>query len=151
MNIIIVGYQKVFKHMQYSIQFFIKVGLSPSKKKFFASMIALQKWWKMFISSLKLFSFSRYLNFCRLFGHVEKTAWLKNKVNYEIHDVTAWLTNYNTHISQYLPNQRQPDNKIWSVNRILQEKYFTSKIMQKMRQGDYSVTSFCFLKKSYIR
>ena len=29
----------------------------------------------------------------------------KDKVNFEIHDVTAWLTsNYNTHIAQYLPN-----------------------------------------------
>ena len=36
------------------------------KKNFlFVSMITLQKWWKMlFNSSLKLFSFSRYLNFC---------------------------------------------------------------------------------------
>ena len=44
-----------------------KVRLSPSKKKFllFTSMIALQKCSKMlFISSQKLFSFSRYLNFC---------------------------------------------------------------------------------------
>ena len=49
---------------------------------------------------LKIFEFLSWL-----FGHVEKTAWLKNKFNYEIHDVTAWLTNnYNTHISQYVPN-----------------------------------------------
>ena len=43
----------------------------------------------------------------------------KEKVNFEIHDFTAWLTNNcNTHIPQYLPNQRQPDNEMWSVNRI---------------------------------
>ena len=36
------------------------------------------KWWKMLISSSKLFSFSRYLHFCLDFiGHVEKTAWLQ--------------------------------------------------------------------------
>ena len=34
------------------------------QKKLFVSMIAIQKWWKMlFISSYKLFSFSKYLNF----------------------------------------------------------------------------------------
>ena len=43
-----------------------KVGLSPSQQTFlFSSMIDLQKWWKMlFISSLKLLPFSRYLDFC---------------------------------------------------------------------------------------
>ena len=45
----------------------------------------------------------------------------------------AWLTNnYYTHIVQYL----QSDNEIWLVNRIQQHKYFTSKIMQKMRRED---------------
>ena len=29
----------------------------------------------------------------------------KDKVNFEVYDVTAWLTkNYNTHIAQYLTN-----------------------------------------------
>ena len=54
-----------------------------------------------------------------------------------MYDVTAWLTNNcNTHIAQYLPKERQPDNEIWSVNRTSQEKYFVSKIMQKMKLGD---------------
>ena len=49
---------------------------------------------------LKMFKFSSWL-----FGHVEKTAWLERKDNFEIYDVTAWLTmNYNTHITQYLTN-----------------------------------------------
>ena len=43
---------------------------------------------------------------------------------------------YNTHIAQYLTKERLPHNTFWSVNRILQEKYFSSKVMQKMRQGD---------------
>ena len=42
----------------------------------------------------------------------------------------------NTHVAQYLTNQRQPDNEIWSVNRISQEKYFSLKIMQKTSQGN---------------
>ena len=38
-----------------------------------------------------------------LFGHVEKTARLEDKVIFKIHDVTAWLANNNnTHIDQYL-------------------------------------------------
>ena len=28
------------------------------------------------------------------------------------------------------------ENEIWSVNRIKQERYFSSKIMKKVRQGD---------------
>ena len=52
----------------------------------------------LFISFLKLFLFSKYLNFC-----LDKDK--KDKVNFEIYDVTASLTsNYNTHIAQYLPN-----------------------------------------------
>ena len=49
---------------------------------------------------LKIFKFLSWL-----FGHAEKTAWLERQVNFEISDVTAWLTkNYNTHIAQYLTN-----------------------------------------------
>ena len=55
----------------------------------------------------------------------------KDKVSFKIYDVTSWLTNnYNTHIDHYLVKQKQPDNEIWSVNRIYQEKYFSSKIME---------------------
>ena len=48
-----------------TLRFLLKVRLSPTTFFLFASMIAIQKWWKMlFISSWKLFSFSRYSNFC---------------------------------------------------------------------------------------
>ena len=61
----------------------------------------------------------------------------KDNVNFKIHDVTTWLTNNcNTYIAQYLTRQKQPDNETWSVNRLQQEKYFSSEIMQKMRPGD---------------
>ena len=58
----------------------------------------------LFISSSELFLFSRYLNLtfwsCR-----EKGLIKKGEVNFEIHDLTAWLTNnHNTHIAQYLTN-----------------------------------------------
>ena len=38
-----------------------------------------------------------------LFGHVQKRLDYKDKINFEIYDVTAWLTNNcNAHIVQYL-------------------------------------------------
>ena len=57
-----------------------EVGLSPSNNFFlFASMIALQKWWKVLfyfilkaLFVLKIFKFLSWL-----FGYVEKTAWLE--------------------------------------------------------------------------
>ena len=62
---------------------------------------------------LMLFKFLSWL-----FGHVGKTAWLKDKVDFEIHDVTTWLKNKcNTHFAQYIKKQRQTDNEIWWVNR----------------------------------
>ena len=42
----------------------------------------------------------------------------------------------------------QPDNEIWAVNRIQQEKYFSLEIMQKMWQKDWFQTSFCFFFKA---
>ena len=49
----------------------------------------------------------------------EKRLDEKDKVNFEIHDATTRFTNIcNTHIAQYLPKQRQPDNEIWTFNRI---------------------------------
>ena len=40
-----------------------------------------------------------------------------------------------THVAQYLTKQRQPENDSWLVNRIKQEKCFSSKIMQKFEAG----------------
>ena len=35
-----------------------------------------------------------------LFGHVEKAAYYKDRVNFKVHDITTWLTNNcNTHIA----------------------------------------------------
>ena len=51
-------------------------------------------------------AFSRYLNFCLDFcGMQKKRLDQKDKGNFEMYDVTAWLTkNYNTYIAQYLTN-----------------------------------------------
>ena len=40
-----------------------------------------------------------------LFGHAEKSLDYKDKANFEIHGVMAWLTkNWNRRITQYLMN-----------------------------------------------
>ena len=91
-----------------------------------------------FYSILKALFVLKILKFLSWhFCHVEKTAWVERRhsmtpLEYE---ATAWLSkNYNTHIARYLTNRIKPANEIWSVNRISQEKCFSSKIMQKMRQ-----------------
>ena len=57
-----------------------------------------------FISSEKLFSFLRYLQFCPdFFGYIGKRLDKKAKVNLEIYDVTnCKIKNYNKHIARYL-------------------------------------------------
>ena len=87
----------------------------------------------LFISSQKLFSFSRNLLLVLTFWACKTNSL----INFEIYDVTARLTmNFNTYAAQYLTNYRQPENEIWSVNRTSQEKHFSLKIMKKMKQGN---------------
>ena len=56
----------------------------------------------LFTSSEKLFSFSRYINFCLDFLVMWKIQFdQKDFQNLKIYDITTWLTNnYNTHIAQ---------------------------------------------------
>ena len=58
----------------------------------------------LFISLQKLFSLPRYLTFCfDVFGRVAKRLDCNDKINCEIYDVTARLSNScKTHIAQYL-------------------------------------------------
>ena len=45
----------------------------------------------------------KILRFCLNFlAMYEKRLDQKDKVIFEIHDVTTWFTNYNTYIAQYL-------------------------------------------------
>ena len=55
---------------------------------------------------LKAFSVLKTLKFLSwLLGDAEKQLDLKDKVNFEICDVTTWLTeNYKTHIAEYVTN-----------------------------------------------
>ena len=81
------------------------------------------------LSVLKIFRFLSWL-----VGHIEKTAWLQRSVNFKVYGVTTWLTNnYNTRIVQYLTKNREPDKEIWSFHRRKQDKYFSSKIIEKRR------------------
>ena len=75
----------------------------------------------------------------------------------------TWLTN-NCNTRSYCPifhevKAIRPGNEIWSVNRIKnirssltflieykKRNIFYSNVMEKIRQGDYFQTSFCFLK-----
>ena len=56
------------------------------------------------ISSEKLFSFLKYLQFCPdSFGYMGKRLDKRAKVNLRIHGVTNWKTkNRNKHIAKYL-------------------------------------------------
>ena len=75
----------------------------------------------LFISSLKIFSFSRYLHFCpEFFVYVGKGFDKKAKVNFKTYEVTSLNTSnhYNIHIARYLKKHKQSGNEIWSVDRI---------------------------------
>ena len=117
-----------------------KVGLSPSKKNFVIcfndSPTKMIK--NAFLLHIKSSFHSQDISvFVLIFLACRKNSLNRKRVNFEIYDVTTWLTkNYNIHIAQYFTNQRQRDNEIWSVNRTFQDKYFSLKIMQKMRQAN---------------
>ena len=134
---------------------FLKVGPSPSKKNCVICFTENPlKMMIFFISSEKLFSFSRYLSFYHnLLVMQEKWLDQKVKVNSNIHDVTTQLTSScNTHIAQYLSKQKQPDNETWSINRLQQKKYFSSKTMQKCcTQTSLVDWSFYFLSMLNVR
>ena len=72
----------------------------------------------------------------------------KDKINFEVYDVTNWLTNkYNTPIAQCLTKLMQRDNGIWSGSNIQQENTFSSKIMKNLRKRDQFQTFICLLKR----
>ena len=72
---------------------------------------------------------------------------MKCKINFKIYDVTTWLTKYyNAHIAQYLRNYRQPNNDIWSVDRISQDNYFFLTLCRKGGRESSSRPPFAFLK-----
>ena len=108
----------------------LKVRLSPFKKK-----LCYLLHWKLgknddkcfFISSLKLFSFSRCLSFCLClrFWSCRKS----DLINCKIHDVTIWLANNCfKHVAEYLTEWSQPDNETKSINRFSKRNIFLQKL-----------------------
>ena len=70
------------------------------------------------MSSLRLFLFLKYLNFCSDFFDLVRLD-KKATVNFKICNVVNLdANNQNKHIGKCLKKKRQSDNKIWSVNRI---------------------------------
>ena len=100
----------------------------------------------LFISSQKLFSFSRYLSFCHDFWSFWKNGLIRKILNFKIHDVTTWLTNNcNTYIAQYLTKLRQPDNETFAINRINERNIFLYTLEGRLVQYQTSL----FFKKAY--
>ena len=105
---------------------------------FFHQMIALQELWKMFfISSKKLFSFSRYLIFVFMSSPFFLTVahcfrWW-SKINLKVYDVINCLNkNLIAHFVWYLEKEKRYDIETLSIYRVLNKEYFYGKIMQKM-------------------
>ena len=105
---------------------------------FFHQMIALQKLWKMFfISSKKLFSFSRCSNFCiSIFSSFSLCQPFRvwSEINLKVYDVINCLNkNLIIHFVWYLENEKRYDIETLPIDRILNKKeHFYGKIIQKM-------------------
>ena len=116
-------------------------------------MIALQKLWKMFfISSKKLFLFSRYLNFCISISHLFLLvshcfrAW--SKINLKVYDdINCLNKNLITRFVWYLENEERYDIVTMSIDRVLNRKHFYGKVMQKICTKSWSQTPFYFAKQ----
>ena len=103
----------------------------------FHQMIALQKLWKMFfLSSKKLFSFSRYSNFCIFvfpsFFSVSHCLRGWSKKNLKIHDIINCLNkNLITHFVWYLVKEIRCDIETLSIDGELNNEFFYGKIKEK--------------------
>ena len=117
------------------------------QKSLFTSMIALKNENAFYFNLKACFVLKIFKCFVYFLVMQKKRLDQKTKVNFEIYDVLVWLTKNYAYcpISHKLKATRQ-FGQLTECN-----KYFSSKIMQKMRHGDQSQTAFCFFKKPYIR
>ena len=105
---------------------------------FFHQMIALHKLWKMlFISSKKLFSFSRCSIFCISVLPLFSTCWPWlsgwSKINLKVHDVINCPNkNSITHFVWYFEKEKRYDIETLFIDGVSDEERFYRKIMQKM-------------------
>ena len=108
-----------------------------------------------FYFMLKLYSFLRYLHFCPEILVTQKDGLISVRL------IRLWLiskfmtskTGQQIITIHILPNiLRSKGNqsmKFGKLIKVQRQKYFSSKIMQKMRQGNQFQLSFCFLKKAF--
>ena len=96
------------------------------------------KLWKMFfMSSKKLFSFSRYSNFVfqsfPLFLPVSHFCRTCSKINLKVYHIINCLNkNLITHFIWYYEKEKRYDIENLSIDRVLDREHFHGKIMQKM-------------------
>ena len=101
-------------------------------------IITFQKLWKMFfISSKKLFSFSRYSDFCIFifpsFPSLSHCFRCLSKINLKVYDVINCLNeNLVTHFVWYLEKEKRYEIETLSIDRVLNKGHFYGKVMQKM-------------------
>ena len=97
---------------------------------FFHQIIALQKLWEMlFISSKKLFSSLRYLNFCisifPLFFPVSDCFRGWSKINPKVYYLINLLNKKSiTHFFWYLEKEKRYDLETWSIDGVSAKEYF---------------------------
>ena len=128
-----------WKQLLLEIQYLKLVSAIFYQFLFLHQMIALSKLWKMlFIPSRKLFSFSRYSNFCiSLLPSFSPCRpcfrrWSK-MINLQVYDVINCLNkNLIRDSVWYHPKEKRCDIEPLSINRVLNKKHFSWKIMQKM-------------------
>ena len=104
----------------------------------FHQTVALQKLWKMFfISSKKLFLFSRYLSFCIFIFCSFSLSAIALEVDsgkvLKVYDVINCLNkNLITHFVWYLEEEIRCGTETLSINRELNKEHIYGKIMQKI-------------------
>ena len=135
------------KWLKASVRYFL------SNFYFSPQMIALQKLWKMFfISSKKLFLFSRYSNFCIFIfpsffpvSHCFRGLFKKN--HEKVYDVINCLNkNLVTHHVWYLEKEIKCDIENLSFDRVLSTEHFYKKTCRKCAPKASPRTLFNFSK-----
>ena len=89
----------------------------------------------LFISSKKLFRFSRYSNFVFLFSHLflpVSYCWGWSKINLKVCDAINFLNeNLITHFVWYLVKEKRYQIETLSTDRVLNKEHLYCKMMQK--------------------
>ena len=95
---------------------------------------------------LKVFPFTKYLNFCLDILVAQKKRFnYENKISFKIFDATSWLTNnYNAHVAHYLTKLRQPDSEFGQVIQNIAAEILFFKIDAENEAGRLVLDLFVF-------